>query len=193
MSPAGSGWCSRKPLLDRCFVPVAEAADGLDRGTRRCVRVELSPKVADVELHLVAGGGQRVTPDELAKLVVAQYLVRVADEGGQQAIFEARQSNLTILVAHGTLSEGDAEPRVSVRVALTAAARAAKEHIDPRNQLLAPERLDDVVVRSTPQPPDAFQLRVTRGQHKDGHVRHLPDPLKRGPAVESGHRDVEDH
>src|SRR2546423_12997607 len=63
-------------------VPVTEPADGLDRRRSRRVGGELSPEVADVELHLVAGGCKRGAPNELPELVVTQYLVRVTNERG---------------------------------------------------------------------------------------------------------------
>ena len=51
--------------LNRRSVAVPEAANRLNRCRARCVGVELSPQVADVELHLVAGGGEGVAPDDV--------------------------------------------------------------------------------------------------------------------------------
>src|ERR1700745_2143829 len=104
MCADGSGrW--RGNGLTRRSVAVPEAANRLNRGRARCVGVELSPQVPDVELHLVAGGGQGVAPDELAKLVVAQHLVRVTDEARQEPVLEPGQGDLTLVVAHRPLSE----------------------------------------------------------------------------------------
>ena len=50
-------------------VAVAEPAHRLDRRCVRCVRHELSPQIADVELHLVARDAVGVAPDELEQLV----------------------------------------------------------------------------------------------------------------------------
>jgi signal transduction histidine kinase len=50
-------------------VPVAEAANGLDRDTGGIVGCELAPEVSDVELHLVARDTMRVAPDELQQLI----------------------------------------------------------------------------------------------------------------------------
>ena len=133
-----------------------------------------------------------VAPDELAQLFVAQHLFRVPDERRKQPVFETRQGDLAVVVAHGALREGDAEPGVGVRVLRSAAAWTAQEHVDPCHELLTSERLDHVVVRSALEAADAFELRVARGQHQDGDVRHLPDPLERLPAVETRHRNVED-
>src|SRR6476661_10612476 len=108
MSVDGSG---RWPVnaLTRRSVAVPEAANRLNRGRARRVGVELSPQVADVELHLVAGGGECVAPDELTQLVVAQYLVRVTDERRQKPVLEAGQGNLALVVAHRPLSKRNAE------------------------------------------------------------------------------------
>ena len=75
----------------------------------------------------------------------------------------------------------------------SAATRPAQEHVDSRHELLAPEGLDHVVVCSGLEAANAFELRVASGQHEDRHVRHLSDPLERRPAVETRHRDIEDH
>src|SRR5262249_35856958 len=134
-----------------------------------CVRGKLAPQVADVELHLVAGGRDVLAPDELAELVLAQYLIRVTDEGGKEPVFEARQGDLTVVEANGAVSEGDAEPSVGVRLR-AAASVSAKEHFDAGDQLLASERLDDVVVGSGLQPADALQLGVACRQHQHGDI-----------------------
>src|SRR6266404_2717273 len=190
MCATGSGRWPGNGLARRS-VAVAEAANRLNRGRSGLVGIELSPQVADVELHLVAGGGNAVTPDELAELVVAQYLVRVTDEGRQEPVFEAGQGDFALVVAHRALSKGDAEPGVGVGLLGAAAAWTAEKHVHPRNQLLPSERLDHVVVGSALEPADAFQFCVTRGQHQHGDVRDLADPLQRRPAVETRHCNVE--
>src|SRR5215475_14131761 len=123
-------------------VAITEAADRLDRRRAGCVGVELSPQIADVELHLVAGGREVVSPDELAELVVAQHLVRVGHEGDQEPELQACQRNFAPGVVDGALRERDAEPAVGVRLLRSIAARAAKEDVDARDQLLPSERLD---------------------------------------------------
>src|SRR4029077_7844198 len=174
-------------------VAVAEAADGLDRCRPGWVRGELAAQVADVELDLVAGGGEGVAPDELAELVVTQHLVRVGDEGDQEPVFERREDVFSLVVANGALIERYAEPRVGVTLLRGTATWTTKEHLDTRDQFLASERLDHVVVGSTSEPADSFQLGVTRSQHQHGDVRHFPDPVQRRPPVETPHRDAEDH
>src|SRR5689334_17551786 len=108
MDAAGSGRWPANPLSRRRPVPVAEAPNRLDRGTPRGVRSELSTQVADVQLHLVARGAEAVAPDELAQLVVAQHLVRVPDEGGEQPVLQRSERHLALVVPDGALSEGDA-------------------------------------------------------------------------------------
>src|ERR687896_25252 len=76
--------------LARRPVGVAEAALGLDRrGVRRLWR-ELLPEIADVELDLLSGGAL-IPPDELEQLLVAENLIRVADEGSEQSELQRRQ------------------------------------------------------------------------------------------------------
>src|SRR5215203_4948721 len=64
-------------------VPVAEAAHRLDRVFGGGVH-ELASQVADVELDLLARAIGRVTPRHLQELVVAQYLIGMARQRGEQ-------------------------------------------------------------------------------------------------------------
>src|SRR4029077_9803448 len=68
-----------------------------------------------------------------------------------------------------------------------------KERADASGKLLFAERLDDVVVGAGLEPPDALELVAAGGEHHDGNVRHVPDPLEDVPPVELRHRDVENH
>src|SRR6266508_940262 len=96
------GWKSVCPAYERFFgrarpprrawwlggrgwpVAVAEAPHRLDRVLVRGVG-ELAPQVAHVELDLLAGAVDGVPPGHLQELVVAEHLVGVTREGGEEA------------------------------------------------------------------------------------------------------------
>src|SRR4051812_16386098 len=65
-------------------VAVAEAPHGLDRVLVRGVG-ELATQVANVELDLLAGAVDGVPPGHLQELVVAEHLVGVPRERGEEA------------------------------------------------------------------------------------------------------------
>ena len=73
-----------------------------------------------------------------------------------------------------------------------AARRAtAQQRAHAREQLLALERLDEVVVGAGVEPLDARFERVARGQHQDRHVVVLAQRLGDLDPVEAGEAEVE--
>ena len=132
-SACGSGSRSRAPSRSA----PAPAASGS----------ELLAQVADVELDLVARDAVRVAPDELEQLVAREHLVRVLHERREQLELERRQLHLAALDGHAPLGVVDLDEVVGVRLGhLGLAAGPAQERLDAGEQLLAPERLRDVVV-----------------------------------------------
>jgi signal transduction histidine kinase len=190
-SAAGSG--SRVTRRLGGSVPVAEASDGLDRGLAAGRLAELAAEVAHVELHLVAFGAARPAPGQLDQLVVGEHLVGVADERAQEPELERRQRDLLPAGPHRPLGEIDLDEPVSIVLRrLLPVAAAAQVRVDPRQKLLAAERLRHIVVRSRAKAANLVHLLRPRGQHDHRHVAQLPDPVEDSPAVETGHLDVED-
>src|SRR5207247_5072090 len=118
-------------------VPVAEAADRLDRYVRRRFWVELAPQIANVELHLVAGDAVRVAPDELQQLVAAEDLSRMAHQRRQELELERRQRDVTARVRHGALPEVDRHQgiRVALRRVTRPRPRSPQERLHARDEL----------------------------------------------------------
>ena len=134
----------------------------------------------------------RISPRELQQLLVGEDLVGVADEGGEHPKLQRRERKLVLTDSDGPLREIDGDEAVVVRHRrIGVAALPAKVCLDPGEKLLAPEWVGDVVVRSASEASNLGQLPRLRGEHYDRYVAQLPDPLKRPPAVEPWHRDVE--
>src|SRR5207248_7812052 len=170
-------------------VAVAEPADRLDRNLVRRLWGELLPQVADVELDLIGRDAVRVAPDELEQLVAAQHLVGMADERRQE--LELERGELDGAVVDGDDALGEVDRQVAVRVGRLlslACAGAPQQRLDARNELLAAERLDDVVVGAAREPADALELGVSGGQHQDRYVAQIAEPRQRLEAVEPRHR-----
>src|SRR5262249_37133978 len=62
----------------------------------------------------------------------------------------------------------------------------------PREQLLAAERLDDIVVGAGAEAPYLVDLAAPRGEQDHRHVAEVAEPLERLETVELRHREVED-
>ena len=71
--------------------------------------------------------------------------------------------------------------------------RAPHDRGDSRQQLRAPERLDEVVVGADPERPDLGLLGALAGDDDDRRVALGADPARDGEAVRSGHRQVQQH
>ena len=74
----------------------------------------------------------------------------------------------------------------------SSARRPAQERLDAREQLVAVERLRHVVVGPGAQSADVVRLGVAGSEHQHRHLAQVSDPLEDLPAVELGHRHVED-
>ena len=69
---------------------------------------------------------------------------------------------------------------------------APQKRLDPREQLLAAERLHDVVVGAGPETAHLVDLATPRGEQDHRHVAQVAQALERLEAVELGHREIED-
>ena len=96
------------------------------------------------------------------------------------AVAAARRAGLGL---EGQVGEGQPLLRRAV---------AAQQRAQPRAQLLALERLDEVVVGAGVEAGDALLERVARGQQEDRHGEALGAQAARdGEAVDAGHGHVE--
>ena len=67
-----------------------------------------------------------------------------------------------------------------------------QQRLDPREQLLAAERLDDVIVGAGAKAPHLVDLTAAGGEQDHGHVAEVAEALERLESVELGHREIED-
>ena len=118
----------------------------------------------------------------------------MAGQGGQQAVLGRGQDDGVAVDGDLLVGEVDVEGAV-VEGGDRVVARdlAAADGLEPGQQLDPAEGLGQVVVGPGVEPPHLVPLGPERGQHEDGHVAHVPDPLEDLPAVEVGQPDVEDH
>ena len=114
------------------------------------------------------------------------------DKGNEQTELERSQT-------HGQTTAEDEPPAVvdrerSVLVVLDVGRlrRAPQQCLDPREQLLAPEGLHDVVVGAGPKPSYLVDLAAAGCEQDHRHVAHVADSLERFEAVELRQREVED-
>ena len=115
------------------------------------------------------------------------------DERRQELELERGELDGTVVDGDDALGEVDRQVAVRVgRLLSLACAGAPQQRLDARNELLAAERLDDVVVGAAREPADALELGVSGGQHQDRYVAQIAEPRQRLEAVEPRHRDVED-
>jgi hypothetical protein len=116
----------------------------------------------------------------------------VPDESREQAELQRRQRDGGRADRHLAGGEVDRHGGVDVGLAhLGRAAGAAQQRLDPREQLLAAERLDHVVVGAGLEPPHLVELAGARREHQDRHVGEVADAFERLPAVHLGHSHVE--
>ena len=119
----------------------------------------------------------------------------MADEGREETKLERRELHLAVADGDTRLRPVDREVRVGIRLGLLlalAASGAARQRLNARDELLLAERLHEVVVCARLKAAHALELVAAGGEHQDRDVGHVADPLQHVPAVELGHRDVED-
>jgi hypothetical protein len=131
-------------------------------------------------------------PDALKQLVVTEHLPRMVYELRQQPELQRTQRQLTLADANPMLQIVDRQEPILVGVTRgRRRPRAPQQHLHARHQLLAEERLDQIVVSAGAQTADLLQIAAPGAENEDRHVAELADPLKRQPAVHLRHSDVE--
>jgi len=123
---------------------------------------------------------------------VREHLVRVSDERGKHSKLEWGQRQRPPLNLDRPLGEVHRDETVAVgRRGSGVAARPTEICLDPCEKLLTTEGFRDVVVGSAAEAPNLGQFLGLSREHHYRYVAQLADPLERPPAVEPGHRDVE--
>jgi hypothetical protein len=164
------------------------------RGVITVVPAQLATKTQHGVLDPRGSQSTRIVPGQFDELVGRQYLPLMPGQGGQQAVLGRREDHRVAVDRDFLVGEVDVEGAVvegDDRV--VARDLAAADGLQPGEQLDTAERLGQVVVGSGVETPHLVALGAERGQHEDGHVTHVADPLEHLPAVEVGEPYVEDH
>ena len=153
--------------------------------------LELAAQEGDEHLQRVGGGGLAVAPDPVHDHVVAEHLLRVADEQLEQGELDLREAEFG--VAPADRPGGEVEGQVGVAEHVAGRLRAAQQRVHPGHQLAQRERLDQVVVGARVQARHPVIDRVPGGEHQD---RRAVPSVAQGAAgaepVEHRHEHVED-
>src|SRR4051795_1391150 len=147
---------------------VPRAADRVQQA-RLAAGLELAPQVRDEDLDRVRRRERVVAPDLLQEALAGDDDALVAHEVLEELELALGELDLALaaldLVRVGVQRQvGDDERRAAPR------GPAAQQRAQPGEQLLALERLDEVVVGARVEALDARLDRVARGQHEDRHV-----------------------
>src|SRR5215211_672528 len=184
-SPVPGGESSRLPQ------DVAGAAYGV-KHARLAAGLELPAQGRDEHVDGVGLGERVIAPD-----VVQQRLARDDDPLVPHEVLEQLElagGQLERALAAEDLVGVGVEAQVADHHECAAPRRpAAQERPQPSQQLLALERLDEVVVGPRVEPLDPRVDRVARGEYEDRHVAVLPQPATYLHAVQPRQPQVEHH
>src|SRR3954447_6890933 len=168
---------------------VASAAHGVE-DARLAAGLELAAQVRDEYVDGVRLGERRVAPDIVEQGLARHHQTLVAHQVLEQLELARRQVDATLA------AEDLARVRVEAQVGddeRSAAARrpAPQQRAPPGQQLLALERLDEVVVGARVEPTHAVLERVAGGEHEDRDVAAVAQPARHLDAVEARQAEVE--
>src|SRR5215217_5589957 len=182
---------SRQRIGSRLYAEdVACAADRM-KEPWLATGLELPPQVGHEHLDGVRDRERVVAPDPVEQLLARDHQPLVAHEVLEQLELALRELDLALAAAHlmGVGVEGEV---ADAQRGHAARRPPAQQRPHPRQQLLALERLDEVVVRADVEPLDARVERVAGGQHQDrGVVLILAEPPGDVDAVHPGQAQVE--
>ncbi len=143
---------SRGPGVGRAAPPVEHEADAAHRADQRRV-TELSAQVGDVAVDDVRLRLQLAAPDLLQRLLARDDRARVAQQQLQQRALA--RGRLEVAAGAVALAAGEVERHVGEGEQLRHRAAAPQQRAQAGAQLLAGERLDEVVVGAGVEPGDA--------------------------------------
>src|SRR3954453_4325335 len=170
---------------------VACAADRMEE-TRLIAGFQLPSKVRYEDLDGVRRCERIVAPYLLEEPLSRHDDALVAHEVFEQLELALGEIDLATLApdlvrVRVELQVADDEPRTSAR------RPAAQQRAQAREQLLALERLDEVVVGAGVEALDARLDRVARGEHEDRHIVGRAQAPRDLDAVDLRQAEIEDH
>src|SRR4051794_33062163 len=183
---------SRQRIGTRLYAEdVARAADRMEEAGL-ATGFQLPSQVGDEDLDRVRDRERVVPPDLVEQLLARDHQPLVAHEVLEQLELPLRQVDPAVAARH--LVRVRVEHQVAGAQRRHAAGRPApKQRAQAREQLLALERLDEVVVRAHVEAGDPRVERVARGQHEDRHVvAAVAQALGDVDAVEARQAEVQD-
>src|SRR4051794_2876664 len=170
---------------------VPRAADRVQQA-RLAAGLELAPQVRDEDLDRVRRRERVVAPDLLEEALAGDDDALVAHEVLEQ--LELALGQLDRPVAARDLVRVRIQREVGDDERRAAARRAApQQRAEAGEQLLALERLDEVVVGAGVEALDAGLDGVARGEHEDRHVVGRAKAPRDLDAVDLRKPEVEDH
>src|SRR4051794_34878723 len=182
---------SRQRIRSRlCAEDVARAADRM-KEPRLATGVALPPQVRHEHLDGVPDGARAVAPDLVEQLLARDDEPLVAHQVLEQ--LELALGELDLAVSPANLVRVGVQREVSDAQRGHAARRtAAQQRPQPGEQLLALERLDEVVVGADVEALDTRVERIARGEDEDrGVVLVLPQPAGDIYAVHARQAEVQ--
>ena len=193
-----TGQCARRDGEPRAADPrsrgalqhVAGAALGVEQ-PRLAAGLELAPQVRDEDVDRVGRRDRVVAPDVLEQALAGDDQPLVAHQVLEQLELAVGELDLALAALH--LARVRVELSRSPTTSEAAAARrpAPQQRADPREQLLALERLRQVVVGAGVEAADAVLGLGASGQHQDRHVALRAQAAADLDAVEAGQAEVE--
>ena len=107
--------------------------------------------------------------------------------GGEDHLFSVHR-DLVAFKVDDRIALGDPVP-VGFQVHLV---EAAKDHLDPADDLPGRERLDDIIIGAQGKAQQLVHFLALGCQHDDGHVADRPDIRAQLGAAAPGHHDIKD-
>src|SRR4051794_36932649 len=169
---------------------VPRSADGVQQA-RLAGALELAAEVRDEDLDGVGGRERVVAPHLLEQPLARHDDALVAHQVLEQLELALRQVDGALAAAHLVRVGVQRQVRDDQRGA-SARRPAAQERAQPRPQLLALERLDQVVVGARVEALDPRLDGIARREDQDRDVVGRPDPARDLDAVDLRQPEVED-
>src|SRR4051812_36871968 len=178
------------PPIALSLEDVAGTAFGVQQA-RLAARLELAPQVGDEDVDRVRRRHRVVAPDLVEQALAGDDEALVAHQELEQ--LELPISQLDFPLAAADLAGVGIEDEVAyLHRGGATRGTAPQQRPDPRQQLLALERLDQVIVGAAVEAGDAVLGLGAGGQHQDRHVAIAAQAPTDLDPVESRQAEVED-
>ncbi len=154
------------------------------------IGLDLSSQPDDRVVHRARQHGLRILPQLAQELVPRHDLARSFSKVFEQFELPVRKVNLHRAVPRGARDEVDSD-RTQNEI-IGCGARAAKDRIDPRQQLVQVDRLGDVVIGPEIEPAKFVGFLTTRAQYEYRGSSALPERGAQIETIDVRQGDVED-